>query len=172
MKRLFFIKSIFLVVTLVCFWAETEGGDSMKITSPEFESGKYMPAKFTCDGGDINPTLIIEGIPKEAKSLVLIVDDPDAPRGTWVHWVVYDIPIRERIDENSVPGKQGMNDSGGRTYHGPCPPSGTHRYFFKIYALDNVLNLNEGIRKPDLEKAMQGHILDKAELIGLYKRGR
>lgn len=145
----------------------------MKITSPDFENNKSIPVKFTCEGDDVNPTLILEGIPKEAKSLALIVDDPDAPGKTWVHWVVYDIPIVGRIDENSVPGKEGMTDFGKKGYGGPCPPSGTHRYFFKIYALDKALDLNEGIRKPDLEKAMQGHILDKAELMGLYKkRGR
>ncbi|OGX28253.1 MAG: hypothetical protein A3F87_04760 [Omnitrophica WOR_2 bacterium RIFCSPLOWO2_12_FULL_51_24] len=145
----------------------------MKITSPDFENGKSIPVKFTCEGDDVNPTLIVEGIPEEAKGLALIVDDPDAPGKIWVHWVVYDIPIVGRIDENSVPGKQGMTDFGRKGYGGPCPPSGTHRYFFKIYALDTALNLNEGIRKPDLEKAMQGHILDEAELMGLYKkRGR
>ena len=144
----------------------------MKITSPDFENGKSIPTKFTCEGDDINPTLIIEGIPNEAKSLALIVDDPDAPGRIWVHWVVYDMPIIGRIGENSVPGKEGMTDFGKKGYGGPCPPSGTHRYFFKIYALDKALNLNEGIRKPDLEKAMQGHILDKAELMGLYKKVR
>lgn len=145
----------------------------MKIASPDFENNKSIPAKFTCEGDDVNPALIIEGIPQEAKSLALIVDDPDAPMGTWVHWVVYDIPVTGRIEEKSVPGKQGMSDSRGKDYHGPCPPSGTHRYFFKVYALDKMLGLNEGIRKADLEKAMQGHILDKAELVGLYKkRGR
>jgi len=98
------------------------------------------------------------------------VDDPDAPSGLWVHWVVFDIPVTDRIEENSVPGKQGVNTAGNKIYHGPYPPSGTHRYFFKAYALDTVLNLNEGITKAVLEKAMQGHILAKAELIGLYKR--
>lgn len=144
----------------------------MKITSPEFQHNQFIPKKFTCEGQDISPALIIDGIPKEAKSLSLIVDDPDAPMGTWVHWVVYDIPIIKRIEGDSIPGKQGMNNFGRKDYGGPCPPSGTHRYFFKIYALDTTLDLNEGISKGALEKAMQGHILDKAELIGLYKRGR
>ena len=144
----------------------------MELKSPEFENNKPIPAKFTCEGRDINPALIIEGIPAETKSLALIVDDPDAPIGTWVHWVVLDIPVVSRIEENSIPGKQGINNAGGRNYHGPCPPFGTHRYFFKIYALDAVLNLKEGVSKGQLEKAMQGHILDKAELVGLYKRNR
>lgn len=142
----------------------------MKLTSPDFENNSYIPAKFTCEGNDISPTLVIENIPSNAKGLSLIVDDPDAPMGLWVHWVVFDMPVASRIEENSIPGKQGINNAGGLNYHGPCPPSGTHRYFFKIYALDVTLNLNEGISKGTLEKAMQGHILDKAELIGLYQR--
>ncbi len=142
----------------------------MRLTSTEFANNEFIPKKFTCEGEDINPALIIEKIPADAKSLALIIDDPDAPMGTWVHWVVYNIPIISRIDEGSIPGEQGVNDSGRRDYGGPCPPSGTHRYFFKIYALDAKLNLKAGLTKQELEKAMQGHILDKAELIGLYKR--
>jgi Raf kinase inhibitor-like YbhB/YbcL family protein len=142
----------------------------MKISSPEFEHNQSIPSKFTCEGQNINPALIIDGIPKDALSLALIVDDPDAPMGTWVHWVVFDISLTNRIEENGIPGKQGLTSSGDRNFHGPCPPSGTHRYFFKIYALDTKLNLNEDISKKELETAMQGHILDKAELIGLYKK--
>lgn len=144
----------------------------MQITSPEFKSNEYMPAKYTCEGDDINPPLVISGIPEGAKSLALIMDDPDAAMGVWVHWVVFDIPVVSRIEENSAPGKPGMTNSGRSEYHGPCPPSGTHHYVFKIYSLDTKLNLNEGVSKGQLEKAMQGHILDKAELIGLYKRKR
>jgi len=143
----------------------------MKLTSPDFENNKMIPRKFTCEGADVNPTLIIEGIPAGTKNLALIVDDPDAPMGTWVHWVVYGIPVVSRIDEDSIPGKQGINDFRKKDYGGPCPPSGTHRYFFKIYALDKELALGERVDKKALEKAMQGHIVDKAELIGLYKRG-
>jgi len=144
----------------------------MEITSPAFKHNEYMPAKYTCEGEDINPPLIISGIPERTKSLALIMDDPDAPIGVWVHWVVFDITPITRIEEKSVPGKLGTTNSGRKDYHGPCPPSGTHRYFFKIYALDTQLNLKEGITKGQLEKAMQGHILGKAELIGLYKRAR
>ena len=144
----------------------------MEITSPAFRHNEYIPAKYTCEGKDINPALVISGIPQGAKSLALIMDDPDAPIGVWVHWVVFDIPVIARIEENSVPGKLGVTNSGRNNYHGPCPPSGTHRYFFKIHALDTLLGLKEGVSKGQLEKAMQGHILDKAELIGLYKRGR
>jgi Raf kinase inhibitor-like YbhB/YbcL family protein len=147
-----------------------EGGGLMKLTSPEFKQNRVIPKKFTCQGNDINPTLIIEGIPDNTKTLALIVDDPDAPMGMWVHWVVYNVPLTTRIDEDSIPGKQGMNDFGRYDYGGPCPPSGTHRYFFKIYALDTELDLKEGIDKKGLEKAMEGHISGKAELIGLYKK--
>jgi len=170
-------KAIFILLMLFVFVSlgtkiNAEGGEGMKITSPNFKDNELIPKKFTCEGEDVNPALIIEGIPEEAKSLALIVDDPDAPMGTWVHWVVYDILIIDRIEENSIPGKQGINDFGRRDYGGPCPPSGTHRYFFKIYALDEMLNLKEGVSKRELEKIMQGHILDKAELIGLYKKAR
>jgi Raf kinase inhibitor-like YbhB/YbcL family protein len=144
----------------------------MKLMSPEFENNGFIPSKFTCEGEDINPELIAADIPQDAGSLALIVDDPDAPMGTWVHWVVYDMPVVSKIDENTVPGKQGMNDFGRRDYGGPCPPSGTHRYFFKMYALDKKLDLKEGVDKKALEKAMEGHILAQAELVGLYQRGR
>lgn len=142
----------------------------MRLASPDFKHNELIPKKFTCDGEDINPALIIEDIPKGTKSLSLIVDDPDAPMGIWVHWVVYNIAPLSKIEENSIPGKECINDFRRESYGGPCPPSGTHRYFFKLYALDTELNLNKGSRKETLEKAMQGHILDKAELIGLYKR--
>jgi len=160
---------VFITVTLGIGNAE-EGGVGMKILSPKFENNGFIPKKFTCQGEDVSPAVIIEDIPKEAKSLALIVDDPDAPMGTWVHWVVFDIPLINCIEENSIPGKQGRNDFGGNNYGGPCPPSGTHRYFFKIYALDKILNLTEGIAKKELEKAMEGHVLGQAELIGLYKK--
>lgn len=141
----------------------------MELTSPEFKHNQPMPAKFTCEGSDINPALIIKDVPSGTKSLALIVDDPDAPSGLWVHWVVYNIAVTSRIEQDSVPGEQAMNDSGRQAYHGPCPPSGTHHYFFKVYALDK--NIDSEIKdKTGLEEAMQGHILGKAELIGLYKR--
>ena len=146
---------------------------SMKITSPAFKNNSYMPSKYTCDGEDINPPLNIENIPVGTKSLALIVDDPDAPMKTWVHWVVYDIPPSTSIiNENTIPGTQGKNDSNPRNYGGPCPPSGTHRYYFKLYALDRVLGLGEGVDKKGIEKAMSGHIIADAELIGLYKRSK
>lgn len=143
----------------------------MKLTSPSFNHNETIPLQFTCQGKDINPQFDISGIPDGTKSLALIMDDPDAPMATWIHWVVFDIPpTTTQIKEKSIPGKEGINDFQRLHYGGPCPPSGTHRYFFKLYALDTTLNLKEGIRKQALEKAMQGHILAQAELIGLYKK--
>jgi len=147
-----------------------EVGLAMEITSLEFKNNQFIPEKFTCQGEGVNPSLIIKNIPKNTQSLALIVDDPDALGGTFVHWVVYDIPVLGRIEQNCVPGKQGSNDGGGISYVSPCPPSGIHRYFFKIYALDKVFNFNEGISKLSFESVMSGHILDQAELIGLYKK--
>ncbi|MCR4336367.1 MAG: YbhB/YbcL family Raf kinase inhibitor-like protein [Candidatus Omnitrophica bacterium] len=142
----------------------------MKLKSPQFGNNEMIPKKYTCLGEDINPPLHLEGVPQGTKSFVLIVDDPDAPKGTWVHWVVYDIPVISQIQENSVPGQQGANDFGRRNYGGPCPPSGTHRYFFKVYALDVQLNLPEGQTKSQIEKAMEGHTIAKDELIGLFTK--
>jgi len=140
----------------------------MKLMSPEFEHNQFIPKKFTCVGNDVNPALKIEDVPKEAQSLVLIIDDPDAPAGTWVHWVVYDIPVISQIGENTIPGTQGINDFKKINYGGPCPPSGTHRYFFKLYALDIKLNLPEGKTKAQIEKATEGHIIENDELMGLF----
>jgi Raf kinase inhibitor-like YbhB/YbcL family protein len=143
----------------------------LTIKSPAFEPNKLIPKKYSCDGDDINPPLAIEGIPKDAKTLVLIVDDPDAPSGTFDHWIVWNIPTStSKIGENTIPGKEGMNSARQPSYMGPCPPSGTHRYFFKVYALDTELSLGINSRKRDVEKAMQDHIIAKGELIGLYRR--
>lgn len=142
----------------------------MKLSSPDFEHEGYIPEKFTCDGEDISPSLIIEDIPEGTKRLALIVEDPDAPAGTWVHWIVFNIHVTDVIEEGEVPGTLGLNDFRKLEYGGPCPPSGTHRYFFKLYALDTKLDLEEGCRKKDLLKAMEGHILAEAELVGLYER--
>ncbi|MBD3246692.1 MAG: YbhB/YbcL family Raf kinase inhibitor-like protein [Candidatus Omnitrophica bacterium] len=142
----------------------------MKLTSSAFGSGEAIPKKYTCQGEDVNPPLVFEDIPEHAQSLVLIVDDPDAPAGTWVHWVVYDIPVNAHVEENSVPGTQGENDFGRQDYGGPCPPSGTHRYFFKLYALDTDLHIPEGKNKGEIERLMQEHILGQAELIGTYSK--
>lgn len=145
----------------------------MRLESFTFEHNQAIPSKYTCDGENISPPLKIFDIPLEAKSLVLIVDDPDAPRGDWVHWTLWNIPPHiVEISENSVPDgvMQGMTDFGRPGWGGPCPPSGVHRYFFKIYALDIVLDISPASGKSELEAAMAGHIIDKSELIGLYSR--
>jgi Raf kinase inhibitor-like YbhB/YbcL family protein len=145
----------------------------LSVMSPTFENNQLIPAKYTCDGDDVNPPLTIEGVPEGTKTLALIVDDPDCPTGTWDHWIVWNIPATaSKIAENTIPGNEGMNDFRKRSYGGPCPPSGTHRYFFKVYALDVKLDLSPTSRKRDVEKAMQGHILAKGELVGLYSRSR
>lgn len=141
------------------------------VKSPSFQPNTPIPKKYSCDGEDMNPPLTIEGVPKESKSLALIVDDPDAPGGTFDHWVVWDIPpSTTKIAEHTVPGTEGLNGARQKGFIGPCPPSGTHRYFFKVYALDIDLKLNAKTTKRDLEKAIQNHILGKGELIGLYHR--
>jgi Raf kinase inhibitor-like YbhB/YbcL family protein len=140
------------------------------ITSSAFKAMKPIPSGYTCEGKDINPPIDIEGIPERAHSLVLIVDDPDAPGKTWVHWLVWNIPIAHHIKENSVPGVQGSNDFGRQAWGGPCPPSGTHRYFFKVYALDSLLELPSRTTKRELEQAMGDHILAYGELVGLYQK--
>ncbi len=147
--------------------------EALKLTSPAFKHNGLIPSKYTCDGSDINPSLTIAGAPPGAKSLALIVDDPDAPAGTWVHWVIWNIsPKTAEIGEDAVPSgaTQGTNDFRRRGYGGPCPPSGTHRYFFKLYALDTVLDLGGSTTKAALERAMKGHIMEQTEMVGLYKR--
>ena len=146
----------------------------MKLTSPAFENNSKIPKIYTCDGEDINPPLEIENVPDSAKSLVLIMDDPDAPAGTWDHWVVWNISFNTKeIIENSVPENaiQGLTSFGDNKYGGPCPPPGlVHHYAFKLYALDREFNISLSSRKEDVEKAMNGHILADAKLIGLYSR--
>ena len=141
---------------------------NLLVTSPVFYNNNMIPRKYTCDGDNVNPPLYVREVPKETKSLALIVDDPDAPSGTWEHWNVWNIPPTKRIEENSVPGVEGTNDFGKHAYGGPCPPSGTHRYFFKVYALDNMLSLQVHSKKKDIEEAMKDHVLAKGELVGVY----
>ena len=145
----------------------------MEIKSSAFGSGEMIPAKYTCDGADFSPPLEWSGSPAGTKSFALACDDPDAPMGTWVHWVLWNIPPNvKEIKENAVPAGavEGVNGFRKHQYGGPCPPSGTHRYFFKVYALDTMLTISPNAQKADLEKAMSGHILAQAELVGLFMR--
>jgi Raf kinase inhibitor-like YbhB/YbcL family protein len=164
---------LFAVVALAFPRAAAAGADAMAIASPAFEHTGTIAVKHTCDGSDVSPPLVIEKVPEGTRSLALIVDDPDAPGGTWVHWVVWNIPPETgKIREGSLPGgaKEGVNDFRRRSYGGPCPPSGVHRYFFRLYALDKELDLGGSARKRDLLRAMEGHVLMEAELMGRYKR--
>jgi len=150
----------------------------MEISSPSFKYGEFIPRKYTCDGDDVSPALNWDKVPDETKSFALISDDPDAPMGTWVHWVIFNLaPDLRSLPENVPKNKQlengalqGINDFRHLGYGGPCPPGGVHRYFFKIYALDIMLNLDPGALKVGVVKAMQGHILAQCELMGKYRR--
>jgi len=182
-----------LGLTLACGAKKSEkenagkAGDmkAFKIKSPAFADGDTMPVKFTCDGNDVSPKLQWSGVPDNAKSLALICDDPDAPLGTWVHWVIFNIPPDvDEFDEKYTPSKglskafsrgegpiDGINDFRCYGYNGPCPPKGpAHRYYFKLYALDMALNLKTGATKADVEQAMHGHVIAQTELIGKYQR--
>ena len=150
----------------------------IRITSSAFEEGGLIPAKYTCDGADISPPVQWEAVPEGTKSIALISDDPDAPVGTWVHWVLFNLPAETKELGENVPAdeilpngaRQGTSDFGRIGYGGPCPPSGTHRYFFKIYALDAQLDLDAGATKKQLLAVMEGHILAEGQLMGKYKR--
>jgi Raf kinase inhibitor-like YbhB/YbcL family protein len=156
----------------------TSGGSALALTSTVFADGEAIPARHTCDGADISPPLTWEGPPSGAASFALIVDDPDAPVGTWVHWVVYDLPsdvqgLPEGVPQEpelAVGGVQGANGWSDTGYGGPCPPSGTHRYVFQLYALDTTLGAGPGLSKRDLLGEMEGHILAQAQLVGTYAR--
>jgi Raf kinase inhibitor-like YbhB/YbcL family protein len=140
---------------------------NLTITSIAFSNMGVIPVNYTCKGDNINPPLEIQNIPKNATSLVLIVDDPDASFGVWDHWLVWNIPLSGNISENTIPGTQGINSWKTNNYNGPCPPSGKHRYFFKIFALDTMLDLSEKSGKKAMEEKMNGHIIAKGELIGI-----
>ena len=163
--------------------AAEEATMALEISSPVFADGAAIPSKYTCEGDDISPPLAWSGVPDGTKSLALIVDDPDAPdpaapQRTWVHWVVYDIPlgaggIGEDANANGLPAgaKAGLNDWKRADYGGPCPPIGRHRYFFKLYALDTALSLADKANKAGVEAAMKGHVLAEAQIIGTYQKG-
>jgi len=150
----------------------------IKVKSEAFEEGGMIPKKYTCDGEDASPPLSWTGVPEGTEALALICDDPDAPVGTWVHWVIFNIPPDTTgLSENIPPervlesgARQGRNDFGNIGYGGPCPPRGTHRYYFKLYALDKKVDLEPGATKDELLKAMEGHILAEGKLMGRYKR--
>ena len=173
---------IFLLCTCMIsyVYAQVGGGDpmSIEITSSAFKQEEMIPSKYTCDGADVSPPLQWSNVPGGTITFALISDDPDAPVGTWVHWVLFNIPSHvTKLTENIPPKDKldsgalhGINDFRKLGYGGPCPPSGIHRYYFKIYALDSELSLQSGATKKDVVKAMEGHILAQGELMGKYKR--
>jgi Raf kinase inhibitor-like YbhB/YbcL family protein len=142
----------------------------LTVTSPDFPNGGDIPVRFTCDGQDINPTLLIDGIPSGTRSLVLIVEDPDAELTRFTQWLVWNIPPTHRIAENTIPGIQGTNTVGKNPYRGPCPAAGPQRYAFKVYALDRFLELEETAMRYNVEEAMNRHVLAVGELVGSYDR--
>lgn len=168
--------AIFVLSNQVC--AQIEGETTMELKSPVFDAGGAIPKKHTCDGADVSPPLLWNTVPEKTQSLALICDDPDAPMGVWVHWVIFNLPAETRELPESVPpqkmlpngAKQGLNDFRRIGYGGPCPPSGEHRYFFKLFALDAKLDLEAGAKKADVLKAMEGHILSESKLMGRYRR--
>ncbi len=172
MKK-FIIFTLFLLLI-----TPLKGGGKMNFTTTSFKPGDFIPSKYTCDGIDISPSLKWDGAPKGTKSFVLIMDDPDAPVGTWVHWIVYNIPaniteLPEGTNIESIGAIHGKNSwpSDNERYRGPCPPPGKpHRYFFKLYAVDIPTNFSKGLTKREVLNRIEGHILDKAEFYGLYSR--
>jgi Raf kinase inhibitor-like YbhB/YbcL family protein len=161
-----------VVMLLAASASFAAGGARMKITSSAFQDGGNIPSKFTCDGSDTSPPLQITGVPAEAKTLVLIADDPDAPGGLFTHWLAWNIPPQTNsIAEGSAPkGVQGANDFGNSGYRGPCPPPGVHKYSFKVFALDRELGLRSGAKRSQLDAAMKGHVIAEGELMGRYAR--
>jgi Raf kinase inhibitor-like YbhB/YbcL family protein len=169
MPKVIVAGALVIALAIVSF---ASGGANMKITSSAFQEGGNIPSKFTCDGGDTSPPLQIAEVPSGAKSLALVVDYPDEPSGVFTHWIVWNIsPQTDTIAEGVTPkGVHGKNDFGKAGYGGPCPPSGTHRYYFKIFALDRELDLPPGTKRSQLDAAMKGHVVAQGELMGRYSR--
>ena len=176
----FFLLACFLLLATPVFQgATTKTAGSMELKSSAFQTGADVPRKHTCDAADVSPLLRWEKAPAGTRAFALIVDDPDAPAGTWVHWVIYDLPAETKELKEGTPktetqangAKQGVNDFRRVGYSGPCPPPGQlHRYFFKLYALDAPTNLKPRATKQQLLEAMKGHVLEETELVGRYER--
>ncbi len=173
MHRLLCAAAALAVLSTAVASANREG-DSMRISSPAFADQQPIPRKYTCDGDDVSPPLKFEGVPAAAVSLALVVDDPDAPAGTWDHWVLWNIPadVTEIVEAKAPAATIGRNSWGKNAWGGPCPPAGQHRYFFKVWALDTKLDLAPGARKRDLATAMKGHVVAEGQLVGVYQRQR
>lgn len=153
----------------------SQGAIAMELTSSAFSNQGYIPSQYTCDGANISPPLAWQDFPSQTKAFVLIVDDPDAPAGVWVHWLVFNLPadihqLQQHLTKLPPGSKQGTNSFNERSYGGPCPPSGIHRYFFRLYALDSMLSLAEGATRSQLDTAMRNHVLAETTLLGKYQR--
>lgn len=172
MKIINFFIGIYCILFLFNFQASGQE-NRFKVSSPIFKNNTNIPSKYTCDGLNINPPLKIENIPKETKSLAIVFDDIDAPKGSYVHWILWNInPDTKEIKEDSTPdgATVGLNGFKKNNYSGPCPPRRAHRYVFRVYALDIRLEIDQSSTKSEFEKSIEGHVIDKAELIGIYKR--
>lgn len=162
---------LFCIITILLYsCSSAPSGESVKLTSPAFADKQEIPSDYTCDGANSIPPLEISDVPANAKSLALVVDDPDAPAGTWDHWVVWNIAPATTLIDAEPDGMPGKNSWGKTGYGGPCPPSGSHRYYFKLYALDTMLNIPAGSNKAVLLTAMKTHIVAEASLMGTYQR--
>lgn len=180
LKKIFtaLVLSVFINLLNAVIVMGGEAVMELKVTSSAFKEGEMMPKSYAGDGDNMSPPLNWTLTPQGTKSFAIISDDPDAPRGDWVHWVVFNIPASVTSLKKGIPqekllpdgSRQGINDSRGIGYDGPCPPSGVHRYYFKVYALDTMPDLNAGASKKELLKAMEGHILAKGHIMGRYKR--
>jgi Raf kinase inhibitor-like YbhB/YbcL family protein len=166
-----FCKTFFMN-TLISFFMSGITIATLQVSSPAFDANGYIPAKYSCEGQSVNPPISIKGIPAGTNSLALIVDDPDAPKGNFDHWIIWNIDPGATISENTAPGIEGKNGRGENKYTGPCPPTGVHHYHFKVYALDRKLDLKADASKAELETAMKGHELARGELVGLYQKSR
>ncbi len=173
--KIFYLSLVICVLGVSSLYAKEkpkEQPGKFQLLSPAFENNGDFPKKYTCSGGDINPPFQFLNVPAKAQTLALTMHDPDAPEGVWVHWVNYNIlPDKTEVAENTIPGYQSLNDFGKYNYSGPCPPDEKiHHYVFRTYAVDTILEINEGMTMKDLEKAMNGHVIAKSELVGVYRK--
>jgi hypothetical protein len=173
-KKVVKIHLLLLIFLLLAGISKSQTANDFKLASSAFEEGKPIPSKYTCDDTNISPPLRWSGFPDKTKSFALIMDDPDAPMGTWVHWVLYNIPgtvtsLEEKLNVAKLAAIDGSNSWEEKGYNGPCPPGGTHRYIFRLYALDQLLTPKEGMSKEELLETMKGHILGETALTGLFR---
>ncbi len=157
-------KSLLIIATIILF------PKPLSVKSPDFADNNYIQFKFTCDGENLSPGLVLDNIPEGTKSLALIMDDTDSPNGEFVHWVMWNMPVKSKIVQNKAEGIVGKNTQGKNLYYGPCPPNGMHTYHFKVYALNSLLELPTSSGKAELLKAMEGHIIEQGVLKGRYSR--